>query len=288
MSKKIKEESAFKENILLLFSSKSFVIGFLIVLIITIIAIFADYLIRYPPLEFVGKPFTPPSSKYLFGTDDMGRDIYSMTIYASRVSLLIGSIAAILTTLLGMFVGLSSGMIGGLYDILMMRSIDFLLSLPYLALALVILAFLKPNLYIIILVIVILSWISTAKIVRADTMVVKELPFVEAARSMGGSKLYITIRHVTPNVIHAVISSLVLNVRNAILFEASLSFLGFGDPKHISWGAILFFARRGGAFAAGAWWYIIPPGFMIMITVLGFTLLSIGINDVLNPRLRRE
>jgi len=288
LSKKIKEESAFKENILLLFSSKSFVIGFLIVLIIAIIAIFAVYLIRYPPLEFVGKPFTPPSSKYLFGTDDMGRDIYSMTIYASRVSLLIGSIAAILTTLLGMFVGLSSGMIGGLYDILMMRSIDFLLSLPYLALALVILAFLKPNLYIIILVIVILSWISTAKIVRADTMVVKELPFVEAARSMGGSKLYITIRHVTPNVIHAVISSLVLNVRNAILFEASLSFLGFGDPKHISWGAILFFARRGGAFAAGAWWYIIPPGFMIMITVLGFTLLSIGINDVLNPRLRRE
>jgi len=281
------ERSSAKETIRLLFSSKTFLTGFIIVIIISIIAVSADYMIRYPPLKFVGKPFTPPSDKFIFGTDDMGRDIYSMTISASRVSLIIGLIAAVLTTLLGMFIGLSSGMIGGIYDILMMRSIDFLLSLPYLALALVILAFLKPNLYIIILVIVILSWISTAKIVRADTLVVKELPFVEAAKAMGGSKVYITLKHVTPNILHAVISSLVLNVRNAILFEASLSFLGFGDPHYISWGAILFFARRGGAFAAGAWWYIIPPGFMIMITVLGFTLLSIGLNDVLNPRLRR-
>jgi len=297
MSEVTKEEIIYREaklrastrNILSqLFSSKVFVVGFLIVVGIGLIALLADYIAPYSPLKFVGKPLTPPNNVYLFGTDDMGRDIFSMTIYASRISLSIGFIAAILTTLLGMSIGLISGMVGGILDALLMRSIDFLLSLPYLAVALVILAFFKPNLYIIIIVIVILSWISTAKIVRANTITVKEENFIEAAKAVGGSRLYITIRHVIPNIMHAVLSSLVLNVRGAILFEASLSFLGFGDPKFISWGMMLFFARRGAAFAAGAWWYIVPPGFMIMITVLGFTLLSVGLDEVLNPRLRTD
>ncbi|RLG88223.1 MAG: hypothetical protein DRO15_03315 [Thermoprotei archaeon] len=140
---------------------------------------------------------------------------------------------------------------------------------------------------IIILVIVILSWITTAKVVRAHTLSVMESLFVEAARAIGASNLHIMLRHVLPHVSPMILSSMALNVRNAILFEAALSFLGLGDPANVSWGTILFFARRAGAFALGAWWYIVPPGFLIMMTVLGFTLISIGLDEVINPRLRK-
>jgi len=275
------------EAIKLLFYSKTFTTGFLIVVVILFIALFADFLATYPPLEFVGEPLAPPSYQHYFGTDDMGRDIYSMVIYGSRISLIVGIVAAFLTTFLGTAIGITCGILGGLIDTFTMRVIDFLLSLPYLAVALAIVAFLKPNLGIIILIIVILSWISTAKVVRAQTLSLMRSMFVEAAKAIGASRFHIALKHILPNVFPIVLSSLVLNVRGAILFEAALSFLGFGDPENISWGTILFFARRGGAFAAGAWWYIVPPGFMIMITVLGFTLISIGLDEVLNPRLRK-
>ncbi len=285
--KRGREKAGSTQTLKLLFKTNTFLTGFAIVSTITLIALLADYIAPYNPFDFVGEPFQPPSGTYYFGTDDLGRDIFSMTVYAARVSLFIGVIAAALTTLLGMTVGLVTGMTGGFIDTFIMRAVDFLLSLPYLALALVILAFVKPNIFIVILVIALLGWISTAKVVRANTIMVKEEPFIEAAKASGGSKIYITFTHVIPNIMHALLSSLTLNVRGAILFEAALSFLGFGDPEMISWGTILFFARRGAAFAAGAWWYIVPPGFFIMITVLGFTLLSIGLDEVLNPRLRR-
>jgi len=275
------------ETIKSLFKCLTFTIGFLIVLIVGIIAIFADSLAPYPPLEFVGDPLEPPSITHYFGTDDMGRDLYSMVVYGARVSLIIGLTAAILSTLVGTTVGVACGIVRGVVDAITMRIIDFLLSLPYLAVALAIIAFLKPNMAIIIIIIVALSWISTAKVVRAQALSLMESLFVEAAEAIGASRLHIALKHILPNVFPLVLSSLVLNVRGAILFEASLSFLGLGDPESISWGTILFFARRGGAFAAGAWWYIVPPGFMIMVTVLGFTLMSIGLDEVLNPRLRK-
>jgi len=275
------------ETLKLLFKSKAFLAGFSIIVLVSAVAILADHLATYPPLEFVGRPFTPPSRRFYFGTDDMGRDIYSMTIYGTRVSLTVGIIAAALTTALGTAVGITCGMLRGIVDAFTMRVIDFLLSLPYLAVALAIVAFLKPSLWIMILIIVILSWVSTAKIVRAQTIVTLEYMFIEAAKAIGASRLYIALKHVIPNVIPVVLTSLTLNVRGAILFEASLSFLGFGDPENISWGTILFFARRSGAFTAGAWWNIVPPGLMIMITVLGFTLVSVGLDEVLNPRLRK-
>ncbi len=281
------EYSSTREVIHLLLKSKPFMIGLILVLSVSAIAISADYISKYSPLDFVGEPFTPPTSKYYLGTDDMGRDIYSMTVYGSRVSLIVGLTAAVLTTLLGMSIGIISGMNRGIIDAIIMRIIDFLLAIPYLVIALSILAFLKPNLFIIILIIAVLGWISTAKVVRAQTITVMESAFVESAEAIGASQLHIALKYVIPNVIHVVLSSLVLNVRDAILFEASLSFLGFGDPRYVSWGTMLFFARRGGAFAAGAWWCIIPPGLMIMITVLGFTLMAVGLDEVLNPRLRK-
>jgi len=285
--KKVRTKTITKETLHQLFSSKVFLAGFIIVLAVSFIALLANYISPYQPLEFVGSPLNPPTSSHLFGTDDMGRDVFSMTMYASRVSLLVGFIAAILTTILGVSIGLLSGMVGGLLDAVLMRTIDFLLSLPYLAVALVILAFFKPNLFITILVVVLLSWISTAKIVRANTITVKEENFIEAAKAIGASRMHITFKHVMPNIMHSIVSSLALNVRGAILFESSLSFLGFVDPKYVSWGTMLFFARRGAAFAAGAWWCIAPPGLMIMVTVLGFTLLSAGLDEVLNPRLKK-
>ena len=276
----------YRDVILDLFSNTTFTIGFMIVFAISLIALFADILSPYPPLEFVAEPLLPPSEQYPFGTDDLGRDLFSMVLHGSRISLMVGVVAAVISTIVGIAIGLTSGILKGFFDMFTMRVIDFLLSLPYLAIALAILSFLKPNMMIIIMIIVVLSWIPTAKVVRAHTFSIMESLYVEAAKSMGASRLYIAIKHVLPNFIPITLSSLVLNVRDAILFEASLSFLGLGDPGSVSWGTILFFARRAGAFAANVWWYIIPPGFMIMITVLGFTLMAIGLDEVLNPRLR--
>jgi len=271
----------------MLFHSKTFTLGFSIVVTVSLIALLADIIAPYPPLDFVGNVLEAPSWKHLFGTDDLGRDIFSMVVYGSRVSLIVGFLAAIFSTIIGTAIGITCGILRGIIDAITMRFIDFMLSLPYLALALAILAFLKPNIFLVVLVIVILGWVSTAKVVRAQTLTIMASPFVEAARAIGASNLHIALRHVLPNAFPVILSSLVLSVRSAILFEATLSFLGLGDPALVSWGTILFFARRAGAFILGAWWYIIPPGFMIMITVLGFTLMAIGLDEVLNPRLRR-
>jgi len=267
---------------------KIFLTGLIIIITIILIASLADILAPYPPLKLVGNTFNPPSLNFYLGTDDMGRDIYSMIIYGSRTSLIIGITAAIFTTLLGTIIGIFSGVFRGILDTLLMRSIDFLLSLPYLVVALVLVAFLQPNIGIIILIIVILSWIPTAKVVRSKALSIMESGFVEAAISIGASRIHIALKHVLPSTLPIIISSLILSIRDAILFESTLSFLGFGDPTYISWGTILFFARRGAAFVAGAWWCVIPPGFMIMLTVLGFTLMSMGLDEILNPRLRQK
>ncbi|RLG86569.1 MAG: hypothetical protein DRO15_05990, partial [Thermoprotei archaeon] len=168
-----------------LLKCKTFIIGLSLITIIGIIAVLADSIALYPPLEFVGNPLESPSAKHPFGTDDMGRDIYSMTIHGARISLFIGIIAALLSTSIGTGIGVVCGVFRGIVDAVIMRIIDFMLSLPYLAIALVIIAFLKPSMMIIILVIVILSWITTAKVVRAHTLSVMESLFVEAARAIG-------------------------------------------------------------------------------------------------------
>jgi len=264
----------------------SLALGIVIIAFIVLLAIFADKLTPYKPLDMIGEPLQPPSRMHLLGTDDMGRDLLTMVVYGSRVSLLIGVLAAILATAIGTIIGLLSAVIGGKLDVLISRSIDFVISLPYLAVALAILAFLKPSIWVIVVVIAALGWVTPAKVVRTSTLTVLGMPYVEAAYALGSSKLWIVWKHVLPGVMPFILSSMVLNVRSAILFEASLSFLGMGDPSHVSWGTILFYARRAGAFMLGAWWWIIPPGLMIMLTVLGFTLIAIGLDRVLNPRLR--
>ena len=264
----------------------SLALGIVIIAFIVLLAIFADKLTPYKPLDMIGEPLQPPSRMHLLGTDDMGRDLLTMVVYGSRVSLLIGVLAAILATAIGTIIGLLSAVIGGKLDVLISRSIDFVISLPYLAVALAILAFLKPSIWVIVVVIAALGWVTPAKVVRTSTLTVLGMPYVEAAYALGSSKLWIVWKHVLPGVKPFILSSMVLNVRSAILFEASLSFLGMGDPSHVSWGTILFYARRAGAFMLGAWWWIIPPGLMIMLTVLGFTLIAIGLDRVLNPRLR--
>jgi len=272
--------------ILTLLRYRTFTLGLAIIVFIGIIAALADTIAPYSPTEFVAGGLEPPSPKHIFGTDDMGRDLFSMTVYGARVSLVVGLLAALLSTVIGTSIGVLCGVVRGFVDAVVMRIIDFMLSLPYLAVALAIVAFLKPSIWIIIVIIAALSWITTAKVVRTHTMSVMGNAFVEAARAVGAGTGRIITRYVLPNVSPMILSSMALNVRGAILFEAALSFLGLGDPSQVSWGTILFYARRAGAFVLGAWWYIVPPGLMIMLTVLGFTLIATGLDEVLNPRLR--
>jgi ABC-type dipeptide/oligopeptide/nickel transport system permease subunit len=286
MSRQVQVQAARLSLIALMLRSRTLILGLSMIAAVAVVALAADYIAPYKPMDIVGDPLTPPSRLHPLGTDDMGRDILSMVIYGSRVSLLVGIVAAALSTAIGTAVGLASSIVGGKLDAFVSRSIDFVIALPYLAVALSVLAFFKPSILIVILVIVALGWVTTAKVVRTNSLSILGSLYVEAAYAVGAGRLWIARKYVLPGVMPMVLSSMALNVRSAILFEAALSFLGMGDPSHVSWGTVLFFARRAGAFVLGAWWYIVPPGLMIMLTVLGFTLLAIGLDEALNPRLR--
>jgi len=199
----------------------------------------------------------------------------------------IGILAASLATLLGTLIGLAAGYVGGLVDEVLMRITDFFLVLPGLPLIIVLAAVLGPNILNIIFVIGITSWPSIARIIRSQVLAVKEFPYIEAARAVGASSTRIMLNHVLPNVAPLIYVNTALNVANAILIEAGLSFLGLGDPNNISWGTILFFAEQSQAIIKGAWWYVVPPGVCILLVALAFILIGHALDEILNPRLRR-
>ncbi len=274
------------ETMKLLLRNKAFLLGLTIILALTIVAVFAPWIAPYNPYSFVGGDFEPPSHKHLLGTDSLGRDVFSMAVYGAQVSLFIGVFASLISTFMGAAIGIVSGVYKGWLDTVLMRLADFFLALPSIVIAIILAAVLKPSLYNVIIVIAIVSWPGPARIIRAQALSVMESLYVEAARSLGADKRYIAIKHVFPMSVPLMLANLVLGVRGAILLEAGLSFLGLGDPSHVSWGTILFYAQRDAAFTAGAWWDVIPPGLLIMLAVLGFTMLSLGMDEVINPRKR--
>lgn len=274
------------ETFRLLMKNKAFLIGLSIIIALTIVAVLAPLIAPYSPYDFVGETFEPPSNKHPLGTDSLGRDVFSMAVYGAQVSLFIGFLASLISTFMGASVGIVSGVYRGMLDTVLMRLADFFLALPSIVIAIILAAILKPSLYNVIIVIAIVSWPAPARIIRAQALSVMESLYVEAARSLGADKGYIALRHVLPMSVPLMLANVVLGVRGAILLEAGLSFLGLGDPSHVSWGTILFYAQRDAAFTAGAWWVVIPPGLLIMIAVLGFTMLSLGMDEVINPRKR--
>ncbi|MCF2136134.1 MAG: ABC transporter permease [Candidatus Thorarchaeota archaeon] len=224
----------------------------------------------------------------VLGTTDKGGDAWSQLVYGSRISLIIGLVATALSTAVGVIVGMVAGYFGGKTDEILMRVVDFLLVIPGLPLMMVLAAFLGPTIQNIIVVIAILGWTGTARLIRSQVLAEKNKAYVESARAIGASDTYIIFRHILPNVTPILFANITLGVVGAILSEAGLSFLGLTDPSQPSWGRMLADARSSGGFSNGAWWVVVFPGMMITALSLAFTFVGHTLDQVLNPRLRER
>lgn len=235
-----------------------------------------------------GLPFMPPSWHYPLGTDESGRSVLALTLWGTRISLLVGFLATALSMLIGSVVGIAAGHFGGWSGSMLMRLTDWFLVIPFLPLAIVLATILGRSLFNIILVIGVTSWPGTARLIRAQTLAVESRPYVERARALGAGHWHQMTRHTLPNVMPLVFANTTLTVAIAILSETTLSFLGLGDPSRVSWGSMLESAFNSGAIATGAWWYLMPPGIALVMVVLAFTLCGRALETILNPRIRER
>lgn len=230
---------------------------------------------------------TLPGGKWgLLGTDQRGRDVLSLFIVGVRVSLLVGISATLLASLLGLSVGLASGYLGGTADSLIMRAVDVLLSIPILPILMVFVGIWGKGLWQLVVILGLFSWMGTARTVRSLALSLRESCYVENLRSIGARSWYILYRHLLPEAMPVVLAALSLGVPGAILAEAGLSFLGLSDPRVISWGRMLHEAHGFGAFTAGAWWLIVPPGLGISLICLVFLDMGRAIEEMADPRLK--
>ena len=230
----------------------------------------------------------PPSLAYPLGTDESGRSVLILTLWGSRISLLVGLLATLLSMVIGSVVGITAGHFGGWIDTVLARIIDWFLVIPFLPLAIVLATVLGRSLGNIIIVIGVTSWASTARLLRAQTLSVKQRLYVERARALGAGNWHLVTRHILPNVFPLIFANTVLIVAIAILSETTLSFLGLGDPLAVSWGSMLEGAFGSGAVSAGAWWYLLAPGVAIVLVVLAFTMCGQALEEVFNPKLRER
>ena len=224
----------------------------------------------------------------ILGTDYVGSDIFSDLVYGTRVSLMIGLLAAIIGTSIGLLVGVVSGYLGGIVDEINMRIVDILICLPLLPLLLALVAIYGKSIFYIVLFIGIFGWQGLARVIRSQALSIRETAYIESAKASGASGFYIMIKHILPNVLPVAFASMVLAVPGAILFEAALSFLGFGDPRVPTWGKMLQYSFSFGGFVRMAWWWILPPGLAIIALCLAFVFVGHAFDDVVNPRLRRR
>ncbi|GAA3162390.1 ABC transporter permease [Planomonospora alba] len=232
-----------------------------------------------------GEKMAPPSWDFPLGTDESGRSVLLMTLWGSRVSLLIGFLSALLSMVIGTVVGVAAGHFRGWTSAVLMRITDWFLVLPSLVLALVLAAILGGGTPTIVLAIGVTSWASTARLIRAQTLAVEARPYIERSRVLGAGHRHIMTRHVLPGVAPLVLANTTLTVASAIVTESTLAFLG-ADSGQVSWGGMLRASYDWGAVTSGAWWYVLPPGLCIVAVVLAFTSCGRALEAVLNPRLR--
>ena len=263
------------------------VIGLALLTIFAFAALAAPVIAPYDPASQVAPPFSDPSRQHLLGTDDLGQDLLSELIFGARVSLATGIVAAAVATLLATVAGLTAGLLRGWLDAILMRTVDAVLAVPLLPLLLVVSAFFDPGRTAMVLITGLILTPRAAREIRSQALAVSNLGPVDAARSMGAGPLHLLSRHLLPGAFPVVAAQFVRAVAVAIIFEASLSFLGLGDPTSRSWGTMLFFANARGAFVSDAWlWWVAPPGLCIGMTVVAFALIGFGLEERTDPRLR--
>jgi peptide/nickel transport system permease protein len=263
-----------------------------VIVLITLFAIFAPlvaYIAGHGPNEQdLTNGLTPaglprgPSSQFWFGTDDLGRDVLVRVAYGARISLIAGVVASSCACVIGVLVGMTAGYFGGAVDTFLARSMDVILSFPFLLFAIALISIVGPSLSVAIGIIVFFSWAAVGRIVRGQTLSIKEKEYVEAGRSLGASNLRIMFGDILPNLMAPVLVYLTLLIPASITFEATLSFLGLGVvPPTPSWGNML---SESLGFYQGAWWFELFPGLLLLATTLSFNLLGDSVRDALDPR----
>lgn len=266
-------------------------IGMFIILFFVLMAVFGPMVMPFKTTDIASsraEVFNAPSAAHLLGTDNLGRDVLAYLMSGARSSLFVGVTATVISMVLGTVVGITAGYLGGWVDTLLMRVTDFFLVLPWLPFCMVLAAILGNSMWNIILVIGLTGWAGTARVIRAQTLSVREQQYVERTVSLGAGKGHIMMRHILPNVFPLVFSESILVISSSILTETSLAFLGLGDPTNPSWGTMLNDAYSTGAMTNGAWWYFITPGICVILVALGFTLMGYAFDEILNPKLKKR
>jgi peptide/nickel transport system permease protein len=262
-------------------------LGIALLLLLISAALLAPLIAPFDPdvIDLGAARMTPPSFAHWLGTDQLGRDLLSRTLYGARVSLLIGFLAVAIAVTIGTAVGAAAGYFGGWLDALLMRLVDLFLSFPRLVLLVTVVALFEPSIPLIVLVLGLTGWMGVSRLVRGQVLSIREREFVQAARALGYGPGRILGRHVLPNVTTPIIVAATLGIGNAILAEATLSFLGLGvQPPTASWGTII---QAGGDRLIDAWWIATFPGLAIVLTVMSFNLVGDGLRDALDPRRTR-
>jgi peptide/nickel transport system permease protein len=249
-------------------------------------AVLAPWLAPYGLHDQVGPVFGHPSWSHPLGLDDGGIDMVTLLMWGARISLVVGFAATVVSMLIGGTIGVLAGYFGGRVDTVLMRITDYFLVIPDVPLMIVVAAIWGPSLFHIIIVIGVLLWTSTARVIRAQVKSVRERVYVKRARSLGAGHTRIVVRHVLPQVAPLLIANTVLTIAVAIFDETALSFLGLGDPARISLGKVIENAFERAAISTGAWWAIVPPGALVAVIILSCSLIGGALEDALNPRLR--
>ena len=279
------QHSIFRESVRRLTRNPLAMAGAAVILFFFALALFPSLFSSHDPNRIdILKILTPPSRAHLLGTDDLGRDVLARMLHGARISLSVGFAAESIAIGIGLVIGLLSGYYGGKVDSVLMRFVDIMLCFPTFFLILAVIAFIGPSIWNIMVIIGVTGWMGVARLVRAETLSLKERDFVAAARAQGAGTGRIMFRHILPNTLAPILVAATLGVAGAILVESGLSFLGIGvQPPTPSWGNILTAGKDNIEFA---WWLSLFPGLAIFLTVLGYNLLGEGIRDAVDPRLK--
>ena len=260
--------------------------GIVVLLLFGLAALLAPWLSPHDPWQYY-HIFLPPSSGHILGTNDVGQDIFSELLYGARSSLLVGALAALLAMVLGVTIGVAAGFRRGIVDELLMGFTDIVLVIPALPLIILFAVYLGASIWNTILLIGLVLWPSTARVVRSQVLSVRQAGYVESAQAMGAGDKWLIWQHIIPNILPVILGKFILTLAAALLTEASVSFLGLGDPSQKSWGMMLHYAFSRGGFIRNLWWWYLPPGLSIAACILAATMISFGIESRSDPRLKR-
>ncbi len=286
-------QSVFRQFVKGLRREKLAMIGVILIVFFSFVAVFAQDLAphgardRHYNENNKIRRLEPPSMAHPFGTTDVGRDIFSQVILGTRTALMVGILAALLVTAVGSVVGIIAGYYGGAVDVIIMRVVDFFYAIPFIPFVIVLSAVIKPSIWNVILAVSLLSWRTVARLVRSQTLSIAKRPYIKAGRVAGAGNLRLMFKYILPNVVPLILLEMAFMVNWAITAEASIAFLGFGDPNVPSWGQILHIAFSTGNSRV-AWWWVMAPGLAIVLLLLSIFFVARALEEVVDPRLRRR